>query len=234
MSKASLPETLQAQPTPLVFIDSRAHHRPIQWLFIINKMSHQPLRSLFIASIGNPGRYRNTRHSAGHLLLDAITPLLRTQLPLGYKTWYSPSLMNASGKKLVHELDAFKRINHPGTNVRDLTLVILHDELEKPLGKVVVKRGGPENLSLRGHNGLKDVFKWLEKKKMYPHDPALSILRIGVGIGRPESRNPDDVAKYVLTPMEGKELDAVKRAAGFAMDVLVEEAGSATVGGPNA
>ncbi|KAL4787798.1 peptidyl-tRNA hydrolase [Aspergillus varians] len=195
-------------------------------------MSHKPLHSLFIASIGNPGRYRNTRHSAGHVLLDAIIPLLRTQLPPVYKTWHSPSLMNDSGKKLIRELEAFKRINHPETNAGALTLVILHDELEKPMGKIVVKRGGPEKLSLRGHNGLKDIFKWLEKKKMYPHDPTLSILRIGLGIGRPESRGSDDVAKYVLTPMEERDLDAVKRAAGFAVDVLVEEAGSAKVINP--
>ncbi|RDW61894.1 aminoacyl-tRNA hydrolase [Aspergillus mulundensis] len=190
-------------------------------------MIQPPLRSLFIASIGNPGRYRNTRHSAGHILLDAITPLLQNRLPPGYKTWQSPSLMNDSGKKLVRELEAYKRfgsIRSVDADSNALTLVILHDELEKPLGKINVKRGGPEKLSLRGHNGLKDIFKWLEKKKMYPHDQTLSILRIGVGIGRPGSRNSDDVAKYVLTPMEPKELDAVNRAARFAVDVLAEEA----------
>ncbi|KAL4917943.1 peptidyl-tRNA hydrolase [Aspergillus aurantiobrunneus] len=189
-------------------------------------MNQPPLRSLFIASIGNPGRYRSTRHSAGHLLLDAITPLLRTKLPPVYKTWYSPSLMNESGKKLIREIDTFKRLGNQGTSVDALTLVILHDELEKPLGKVVVKRGGPEKFSPRGHNGLRDIFKWLDKTKMYPHDSTLSILRIGVGIGRPESRSPDDVSEYVLTQMEGRELDAVKNAAGFALNVLLEESGS--------
>ncbi|KAL4926093.1 aminoacyl-tRNA hydrolase [Aspergillus undulatus] len=200
----------------------------------------QPVRSLFIASIGNPGRYRNTRHSAGHLLLDAITPLLQRTLPPYsiYKIWQSPSLMNDSGKKLVKELESFARASIPPTNTSiaansaessALTLVILHDELEKPLGKVVVKRGGPEAFSLRGHNGLKNIFECLQKKKLYTAIPdaanALSVLRIGVGIGRPESRSPDDVAKYVLTQMGERELDAVKRAAPFAADVLVEELG---------
>ncbi|KAL4772789.1 peptidyl-tRNA hydrolase [Aspergillus nidulans var. acristatus] len=196
-------------------------------------MSQQSIRSLFIASIGNPGRYRNTRHSAGHVLLDAITPLLPNHLPPRYKTWQSPSLMNDSGRKLVRELETFKRLEtSTAMNAKPLTLVILHDELEKPLGKIVVRRGGPEKYSLRGHNGLKDIFQWLDKKKMYPHDPALSILRIGVGIGRPSSRNSDEVSKYVLTAMGLKELDAVNRAAGYAVDVLAEEAGRTEDGNP--
>ncbi|KAL4868510.1 hypothetical protein BDV12DRAFT_101912 [Aspergillus spectabilis] len=182
-------------------------------------MSRDPLRSLFIASIGNPGRLRNTRHSAGHLLLDAINPLLSTCLPPVYKTWQSPSYMNESGKKLIRELESYKR--NDTSRPTSLTLVILHDELEKPLGKVVIKRGGPEKASLRGHNGLKDIFRWLEKKKMYP---ALSVLRIGVGIGRPESRSPEDVSNYVLSAMEGRELDAVKRVAVSVVDTLAEEA----------
>ncbi|KAL4817835.1 peptidyl-tRNA hydrolase [Aspergillus spinulosporus] len=196
-------------------------------------MSQQSIRSLFIASIGNPGRYRNTRHSAGHVLLDAITPLLPNHLPPGYKTWQSPSLMNDSGRKLVRELETFKRLEtSTTTNAKLLTLVILHDELEKPLGKIVVRRGGPEKYSLRGHNGLKDIFQWLDKKKMYPHDSTLSILRIGVGIGRPSSRNSDEVSKYVLTAMGLKELDAVNRAAGYAVDILAEEAGRTENGSP--
>ncbi|KAL4942875.1 hypothetical protein BDV06DRAFT_155991 [Aspergillus oleicola] len=192
----------------------------------------QPLRSLFIASIGNPGSLRNTRHSAGHLLLDAITPLLKPSLPPStiYKTWQSPSLMNVSGKKLVRELESFRKASTPpAPSPSSSTLIILHDELEKPLGKVVVKRGGPEAFSLKGHNGLKDIFKVLGKNKMWPAPAppgdALSVLRIGIGIGRPESRSPEDVSKYVLGKMEGWELEAIERAAPFAVDVLVKEVG---------
>ncbi|KAL3481847.1 peptidyl-tRNA hydrolase [Aspergillus californicus] len=183
-----------------------------------------PSRSLFIASIGNPGRLRNTRHSAGHILLDAVNPLLRTSLPFVYKTWTSPSYMNESGKKLVNELESFRRTLHAATAV---TLVILHDELEKPLGKVVTKRGGAEKASFRGHNGLKDIFKWLDQKKLYMqgNNPSLSVLRIGVGIGRPAGRGPEEVSKYVLGRMEGTEEAAVKRAAAQVVDILVQETG---------
>ena len=215
----------------------------------------QPRRLLFIASIGNQAPYRRTRHSAGHLLLDAVAPLLQARLagvaPL-YTTWYSPSFMNESGPKLVRQLQRWLAAQDSGsgsaatdTALRGTgvpaTLVILHDELEAPLGKVRVKRGGPEVASLRGHRGLISAFESLRGKGMYPaREPRaqgtlkrgvkdvslprdLAVLRVGVGIGRPPSREKNAVADYVLTAMEGPELDAVQRAAGPVVEVLEEE-----------
>ncbi|PLB34699.1 aminoacyl-tRNA hydrolase [Aspergillus candidus] len=248
-----------------------------------------PQRILFIASIGNPRPYRSTRHSAGHILLDALTPLLAVRMPLTssqhqsssgplfYKTYLSPSYMNESGPKLVRQLknwlsttqtDIFERIVRPGfirdptatttptttTTTSDSapktthpewhrrgtdpstlkhlppTLIILHDELESPLGKVRVKRGGPDQASLRGHRGLISVFESLRGKGLYPARAdataahgELSVLRIGVGIGRPETRGRGDVAKYVLTEMSPKEVAAVRGAAGQVVDVLADE-----------
>jgi PTH1 family peptidyl-tRNA hydrolase len=225
-----------------------------------------PQRLLYIASIGNPAPYRTTRHSAGHILLDAVTPHLRTRLgpsisPL-YTTFYSPSLMNISGPKLVKNMtkwlssrDALA-LDLPGGALPGgasvgypATLVILHDELEAPLGKVRVKRGGAESASLRGHRGLISVLETLRGKGLF-HGVVkqgagagegkmqaqgkkrgkedglareLDVLRIGVGIGRPVGREKDAVADYVLTEMEGRELGAVERAAGSVVDVLEEE-----------
>lgn len=211
----------------------------------------QPRRLLFIASIGNMGPYRRTRHSAGHLLLDAIAPLLRARLAPSYTTWYSPSFMNESGPKLVRQLQRWLAAQDSGSGSGSAasdtalrggtpaTLVILHDELEAPLGKVRVKRGGPEVASLRGHRGLISAFESLRGKGLYParelraraqrggKDAALprdlAVLRVGVGIGRPPSREKNAVADYVLTAMEGPELEAVRRAAGPVVEVLEEE-----------
>ena len=236
-----------------------------------------PARVLFIASIGNQGPYRRTRHSAGHLLLDVVAPLLRTRLggvaaPY-YTTWYSPSFMNESGPKLVRQmqkwfakqdeagLSADGIGSNPGTSISvgteagaklrsgyPATLVILHDELESPLGKIRVKRGGPELASLRGHRGLISVLESLRGKGLYPSRPAhmqghqqnrksrrgdaakdevlprdLSILRVGIGIGRPPSREKNAVADYVLTEMNADELGAVQKAAEPVVGLLAEE-----------
>ncbi|GLA52002.1 aminoacyl-tRNA hydrolase [Aspergillus niger] len=243
-----------------------------------------PRRFLFIASIGNPRPYRTTRHSAGHILLEALTPLLPRRLPLVgaspnngnivnplfYKTYTSPTYMNESGPKLLRnfqswlsstQTEIYQKIVQPGnvlstnttphdaasdavaewhlrgtdpTTLRNFspTLVILHDELEAPLGKVRVKRGGPEKASLRGHRGLISSFESLRGKGLYPPNQKknvvgagvdLSVLRIGVGIGRPETRDRGGVAKYVLEEMSDRELKAVKAAAGPVLEVLMDE-----------
>ena len=74
-----------------------------------------------------------------------------------------------------------------------LKLVIVHDELELPLGKVKVKHG---TASPKGHNGLKSIKGLLA---------GTDYTTIGVGIGRPESREPNAVAAYVLRKMTGAE-----------------------------
>lgn len=196
-------------------------------------------RILFIASIGNPAPYRTTRHSAGHILFESLVPLLPTRFSptpnhtlsdaeqsVFYKTWKSPSYMNESGGKLVRRLQ--KWISTIDTRQRKPTLVILHDELESPLGKVRVKRGGAEAASLRGHRGLISIMEVLRGKGLYPprtpaENTGLSIMRVGVGIGRPDSRERESVADYVLTKMSPKELAAVRAAADPVVELLLQE-----------
>jgi len=196
-------------------------------------------RILFIASIGNPAPYRTTRHSAGHILFESLVPLLPTRFSptpnhtlsdaeqaVFYKTWKSPSYMNESGGKLVRRLH--KWISTIDTRQRKPTLVILHDELESPLGKVRVKRGGAEAASLRGHRGLISIMEVLRGKGSYPprtpaENTGLSIMRVGVGIGRPDSRERESVADYVLTKMSPKELAAVRAAADPVVELLLQE-----------
>lgn len=197
-----------------------------------------PQRLLFIASIGNKAPYHKTRHSAGHVLLEALTPRLLSQMPTielphytmpTYQTWRSPSWMNHSGKRLSREVEDWIFLRSNDLKKFYSTLVILHDELEAPLGKLRVRRGGPEAASLRGHRGLIDVMETLQKKHLYPpqknRGPArdLSILRVGVGIGRPLSRERVDVAEYVLGELPPMEMDAVQKAADPILDILIEE-----------
>jgi PTH1 family peptidyl-tRNA hydrolase len=64
-------------------------------------------------------------------------------------------------------------------------LVVLHDDLDLPVGAVRLKRGGGTG----GHNGLRSL-----KERLGTGD----YLRIRVGIGRPPAGV--DPAAYVLTP----------------------------------
>jgi PTH1 family peptidyl-tRNA hydrolase len=64
-------------------------------------------------------------------------------------------------------------------------LVVIHDEIDLPFGEVRVRLGG----GLAGHNGLKSLRRELG---------APDFHRVRVGVGRPDSTDPDIVAGYVL------------------------------------
>jgi PTH1 family peptidyl-tRNA hydrolase len=64
-------------------------------------------------------------------------------------------------------------------------LVVVHDEIDLPFGEVRVRLGG----GLAGHNGLKSLRRELGGPDFH---------RVRVGVGRPDSTDPDIVAAYVL------------------------------------
>jgi PTH1 family peptidyl-tRNA hydrolase len=64
-------------------------------------------------------------------------------------------------------------------------IVVVHDEIDLPFGEVRSRLGG----GLAGHNGLKSL-----KRELGGAD----FHRIRVGVGRPDSTDPDVVAAYVL------------------------------------
>lgn len=80
--------------------------------------------------------------------------------------------------------------------------MVVHDELEKPLGAISIRDAA--GLSARGHNGLKSILQHLGKE---------GFVRVGVGIGRPVSRDRDDVSRYVLKKMSSVEKERIEGAA---------------------
>jgi PTH1 family peptidyl-tRNA hydrolase len=187
----------------------------------------KPSVPVFVASLGNPKPYLSTLHSAGHIVLTCIAAqqkyntwrpfaggkiaeknLTEFSYVTGYSMqgealptlWQSGALMNVSGKAVKRAWNEWKKQN--GLEKGDASaakLVIVHDELERELGAVSV-RTDPK-ASARGHNGIKSVMA------AFAGEP---FIRIGVGIGRPESREKDAVSSYVLrkiTPREGKALE---------------------------
>jgi PTH1 family peptidyl-tRNA hydrolase len=65
-------------------------------------------------------------------------------------------------------------------------VVVLHDEIDLPFGEVRARQGG----GLAGHNGLKSL------KRGFGGD---EFWRVRVGVGRPDSTDPEIVASYVLS-----------------------------------
>ena len=111
--------------------------------------------------------------------------------------WQSPSYMNESGKSLASAWRTWLRSQADGEG----KLVVIYDELEKPLGSVTLKTN--QGASAKGHNGLKSILASIGN---------VPFARIGVGIGRPASRESEDVARYVLRKMTAVEKESVEGA----------------------
>ena len=104
-------------------------------------------------------------------------------------------------------------------------LVILHDELEAELGDVRVRKG--EKGSLKGHNGLRSVRETLAAQGGGRMGMGMGMgmgkeewWRIGVGIGRPVSRERGAVSEWVLRNMTAAERRGVEDTVGRTVDVL--------------
>ncbi len=85
--------------------------------------------------------------------------------------------MNESGRSVGPARGSFKL---------DLDrVVVIHDEIDLPFGEVRVRLGG----GLAGHNGLKSLRRELGSP---------DFQRVRVGVGRPDSTDPEIVSAHVL------------------------------------
>ena len=128
--------------------------------------------------MGNPGRkYAQNRHNAGWLAAQALPfcPSLSWQKKFnglyaihdGIHFLMPQTFMNRSGVS-VQAASAFYKIK-----IEDI--IIVHDELELPLGCVSLKFSG----GLGGHNGL---------RSMRDSFGSVDFWRLRIGLGRPEAQ----------------------------------------------
>jgi PTH1 family peptidyl-tRNA hydrolase len=64
-------------------------------------------------------------------------------------------------------------------------VIALHDEIDIPFGEVRTKLGG----GVAGHNGLKSLDRGLGSRDFW---------RVRIGVGRPDSTDPEVVSRWVL------------------------------------
>jgi len=146
--------------------------------------------------LGNPGdRYASTRHNVG---FDVAVELERRwQLPRPKRKFgglLSEGRAGPGGPRVAVLLPQ-TQMNASGDSAGpargslraplDRTIVI-HDEIDLPFGDVRVRIGG----GLAGHNGLKSLKRGFGDAEFW---------RVRVGVGRPDSTDPDVVASYVLS-----------------------------------
>lgn len=166
-----------------------------------------------IVGLGNPGaKYAATRHNVGYMAQDmlidgqALRPLpsFKAQGVLVPDTTAlalrSTTFMNNSGEGVA---PVAEKLEIPPERI-----IVLHDELDMPAGKVRIKQGGDEN----GHNGLKSLTEQLGTR---------DYIRVRIGIGRPPKGMP--VPEWVLSPVDDEGLDERIATAADAARLVVEE-----------
>ena len=121
---------------------------------------------ILIVGLGNPGiKYRNNRHNAGHMFINYLVNEL---------TGSSVSA-KATADKRVNGLNIIKTncyMNMSGIFVKKLTtnyklqttnLIIVHDDLDIPLGKFHIQFASGPQL----HNGLESIEDHLRSKDFW-------------------------------------------------------------------
>jgi peptidyl-tRNA hydrolase, PTH1 family len=148
-----------------------------------------------VVGLGNPGeRYARTRHNVGFEV--AALAAERWGLPKAKKKFNALITEGRAGpgRPRVAVLLPQTYMNDSGKSVSpargalgvDLDHVIaVHDEIDLPFGRVEARLGG----GLAGHNGLKAVREGLGSP---------DFRRIRVGVGRPDTTDPEIVSAHVL------------------------------------
>ena len=155
-------------------------------------MSGEPF---LIVGLGNPGtRYAATRHNVGFDVAVALAE--RWDLPRArerFKGRIAEGRVRPGGARVAVLLPQ-TYMNEAGRSAGPARgqlkvplerVVVVHDEIDLPFGEVRVRRGG----GLAGHNGLKSLKRELGSPEFW---------RVRVGVGRPDSTDPEVVSAWVL------------------------------------
>lgn len=175
---------------------------------------------LLVVGLGNPGdQYALTRHNAGRWVVEEFVrrhdgrlrrarrqQALVCELRLGERrvaaaapvTW-----MNESGRAVAPLVRRYR--------IRDLSsLVVVHDELDLPVGRLKIKTGG----GIAGHKGLQSIRAHLRSD---------AFTRVRIGVGRPDitPRGGDYVLKRPGRAERG-ELEAIVERAADAIEHFLD------------
>jgi PTH1 family peptidyl-tRNA hydrolase len=164
-----------------------------------------------IVGLGNPGfLYARNRHNIGFMCVSHLAKVYKivfdrkqghARTGIGnigrYKVVVArpQTYMNASGESVSALLQRL--------NVSPTDLIVIHDTLDLPMGKIRLRLGG----SSGGHKGIDSIISHIGTQDFY---------RVRVGIGRPATENPpakeEAVIDYVLNDFTVEEKKAIDEA----------------------
>jgi PTH1 family peptidyl-tRNA hydrolase len=148
-----------------------------------------------VVGLGNPGsRYAKTRHNVGFEVASELAR--RWQLPKPkqkYRALIIEGRVRPGGPRVAVLLPQ-TYMNESGDSAGPArgelkvpleNVIAIHDEIDLPFGEIRAKLGG----GVAGHNGLKSLKRGLG---------SADFWRLRVGVGRPDSTDPEIVSAYVL------------------------------------
>ena len=152
-----------------------------------------------IVGLGNPGpKYAGTRHNVGFEVASALAQ--RWELPSARKAFgglVTEGRTGPGGPRVAILLpqtymNESGRAAGPARGQYGVPLdhvIAIHDEIDLPFGQVQARKGG----GLAGHNGL---------KSLRDHLGGADFMRVRVGVGRPDTTDPEIVSRHVLSRFE--------------------------------
>ncbi|MGC1851074.1 MAG: aminoacyl-tRNA hydrolase [Solirubrobacterales bacterium] len=180
---------------------------------------------ILIVGLGNPGKeHAGSRHNLGFEVAAELSR--RWGLPRARKKFgglIAEGRTGPGGPRVAILLPQ-TYMNDSGNSVGPARgslkapldrVVVLHDEIDLPFGEVQSRLGG----GLAGHNGLKSLERGLG---------SADFWRVRVGVGRPDSTDPQIVSAYVLGRFREPraEVEALVGRAAEEAERLVERLGS--------
>jgi len=166
-----------------------------------------------IVGLGNPGpEHVLTRHNVGFWFVDALAARLSARFRSHTRFQGDICRVPISGTEITL-LKPSTFMNRSGLSIRALCdylkvsageVLVVHDELDLPVGEARFKLGGGHG----GHNGLRDTITHI----------GAEFWRLRLGIGHPGDKS--QVIDYVLRRAAKEDEDTILTSIGSALDAL--------------
>jgi PTH1 family peptidyl-tRNA hydrolase len=174
---------------------------------------------LLVVGLGNPGdEYRGSRHNVGAEVVELLAKRHGGRLRKR-KERALVDEVTINGKRAALAVPV-TYVNDSGHAVGALVrrfgvtpeqVVVVHDELDLPVGELKVKSGG----GLAGHNGLRSIVAHLHSQ---------DFQRVRIGVGKPVSKERG--ADHVLNRFNKREragIDAIIEQAADAVEAIARD-----------
>lgn len=168
-----------------------------------------------IVGLGNPGnKYEFTRHNIGFMIVDHF---VKEEFKVSQDPWKSvkkpATLFCKSGDNIIAKPQTY--MNLAGLSVSYLLsfykidprdLWVIQDDLDIPLGKLKIRRGGGSG----GHHGIESILSEIKTP---------NFIRFRVGVGKVEKNREAfeknmhrrEVERYVLSPFTTHEEGVLRK-----------------------